>query len=385
MKIPLTKPHIPANLLSGLEAVLRTGVLHGNGEVGQRVERWMQQRYGFRHVLLTTSGTHALELAMMLLDAKSGDEAILPSFTFVSTANAVLRRGLVPVFAEIDKETLNISPEDVAKRVTPKTRVIIPVHYAGVACDMDALRSIADEHKLAIVEDAAHAIGASYKGRMLGGIGAMGCLSFHDTKNVTCGEGGAFITNDDRLAARAETIREKGTNRAQFLRGEVDKYTWVDIGSSFVISEILAALLEAQFAVIEEITKRRKTIYEFYLTNLRPLEQRGLLRLPVIPPYAQTNYHLFHILLPTEGIRNALMVHLRNAGIAAAFHYIPLHSSPFGKQFARGELPVTERVSQCLLRLPLYPDLTEAECSYIVEQITKFFLKMSGRIRSSFP
>ncbi len=373
MKIPLSKPYVPKNILASLEKVIRSGILHGNAGSCVRVEELMEERFGFKHVLLTTSGTHSLELSMMLLDAHEGDEVILPSFTFVSTANAVLRAGLTPVFADIDDKTLNISPGDVARLITPRTRAIVPVHYAGVACEMDLLLKLANEGGLMVIEDAAHAIGSTYKGQFLGGVGQMGCFSFHGTKNITCGEGGAFVTNDDSLASRAEIIREKGTNRAQFMKGIVDKYTWVDIGSSYVLSEILAAFLEAELNEFDFIQERRKSIYDFYIDHLRPLEKEGLLQLPVIPSYAESNYHLFHIILPSEEIRNKLMAYLRNAGIDTAFHYVPLHTSPFGSRFARGELPVTDRIASCLLRLPLYPELESSKLAYIIENVRGFF------------
>lgn len=373
MRIPLSKPYIPQGSVSAVEDVLKRDVLHGDGEICRRVENQMEQKFGFKHVFLTSSCTHALEMAMTLLEAQSDAEVILPSFTFASTANAVVRANLKPVFADIDERTFNISPADIERQITHATRAVIVVHYAGIACEMDDIMELARENSLHVIEDAAHAVGATYKGRMLGGIGDIGCLSFHDTKNITCGEGGAFITGYNTLAARAEIIREKGTNRAQFLRGEVDKYTWVDIGSSFVLSEIQAAILEHQLRAFDYITSQRKRIFEFYTNALRPLEEGEIICLPYVPPYATPNYHIFAILLRTPEIRDALMQSLREQGIEAAFHFVPLHSSPFGKRFFSDALPVTDSVAGRLLRLPLFPDLSEAEMQFVAERVIAFF------------
>jgi dTDP-4-amino-4,6-dideoxygalactose transaminase len=295
----------------------------------------------------------------------------MPSFTFSSTANAAMLAGLTPVFAEVDPRAMNLDPADVARRITPRTRAIVPVHYAGVACRMRELSRIAESAHASIVEDAAHAVGARLGGRALGTLGFAGCLSFHDTKNVTSGEGGALLLGDEALARRAEIIREKGTNRAQFVRGLIDKYTWVDVGSSFLLAEPLAALLGAQLDAFDEMTARRRAIHEGYLRELGSLEARGILGLPRIPASCESNYHLFHLMLGSHAHRDELMRFLRSRNIGAAFHYVPLHSAPVGRRLGwRAEdLPVTEDAAARLLRIPLYPDMTESDSLVVVEAI----------------
>src|SRR5579883_746002 len=369
--IPLSKPYISKNALLNITQVLLSGKLSGDGAFCKKVEARMCTDFSLPNLLLTSSCTHALELSAMLVNAKPGDEVIMPSFTFVSTANAFLRAGMKPVFAAIDSWTLNISPESIMQKITPRTRTLVVVHYAGVSCDMDAIMAIAKKHNLIVVEDAAHAIGARYNGRPLGAIGDIGCFSFHDTKNITSGEGGAICMKDEALAARAEILREKGTNRSQFLRGEIDKYTWVDAGSSYILSEILAAFLDSQLDVFDFMQANRKAAHDFYMESLKECEVKKLLRLPIITDDCETNYHLFYILLPTEEKRNAVMKQLKADGITAPFHYVPLHTSPYGIQLGnkQGDLPITEDLANRLIRLPLYPDLTQVECEYVVEKL----------------
>jgi len=303
----------------------------------------------------------------MALEIGPGDEVICPSFTFVSTANAIVRQRAKPVFCDVCEDTLNLDPTDVAAKLTSRTRAVIVVHYGGIACDMDSFQKLARRHRLAIVEDAAHAIGAKYRGRHLGTLGDMGCYSFHETKNLTCGEGGALLTDDRVHAARAEIIREKGTDRAAFLRGEVNKYTWQSEGSSYLLSEVLAAVLAAQWKKLARITRRRREIFQRYMERLAPLQRAGDLTLPFVPAGCETNGHLFYVRLPSERARNRCLANLRGRGIGAAFHFVPLHSSPYGRQFGiqPGALPVTERASRTLLRLPLYPQLRNRDVDFI--------------------
>jgi dTDP-4-amino-4,6-dideoxygalactose transaminase len=326
---------------------------------------------GASRVLLTTSCTHALELALMALGVGPGQEVICPSFTFVSTANAVLRVGARPVFAEIEGETLGLDPTDVASRLTPRTAALLPVHYAGVAPDMDALLALAGERGLRVIEDAAQGLAASYRGRALGTLGDAGCFSFHETKNITCGEGGALVLRDPEVAGRAEIIREKGTNRSAFLRGEVDKYTWVLEGSSYVLSDILAAVLDAQLDKLAEIQARRARLTGRYRAGLSGWAHRHGVRLPLESQGRETNHHLFYLLFADGASRDLCLSGLRQQGIGAAFHYVPLHSSPFGRTlgYQASDFPVTNRVAETLLRLPLHPKLDEADVDRVIEAL----------------
>lgn len=369
--IPLSKPYITEQVLKNISDVLTSGKLSGDGVFCHRVEKKLCDLLSAQHVLLTTSGTHALELSMMLLDAKPGDEVILPSFTFSSTANAVLLAGLKPVFCDVDPATMNMDMADVERKVTARTRCVIPVHYAGVSCDMDRLVQICQGKNIQIVEDAAQALGSKWKDKHLGTIGKMNAFSFHDTKNVMCGEGGAFVTNDPDLAERAYLVCEKGTNRAQFMRGQVDKYTWMQKGSSYVLAEPLAAILDVQVDLLAEMNQKRKQIYEYYMDRLKPLQDSGMITLPVIPEHCTSNYHLCHILLKNEDDRNGLMDFLRKRDIGATFHYIPLHTAPAGLElgYKKGDLPVTEEYAARLLRLPLFPGLTLEQAENIVDEI----------------
>ena len=370
--IPLHKPHVDDRVFEYIREVLDRGKISGDGPMCRSVEEMMQKTFSIRHVLLTTSCTHALEMGMMMLDLQPGDEVIMPSFTFVSTANAVLRAGGRPVFCEINDRTCTIDVNDLERRITKRTRAIIPVHYAGVSAEMDEILAIARRHKLSVVEDAAQGVNARYKGKSLGAIGDAGAFSFHDTKNYVAGEGGAFVTNDEAIARKGEIIREKGTNRSNFLRGEVDKYTWVETGSSFILSEILAAVLKFQFEMLDDIQVRRKHIHELYMNGLKDLEQSGKLRLPIIPEYCDSNYHIFYILTRNESDHTMLMRRLKEFGIGGTFHYVPLHSAPYaiknlGTQGL--QLPVTDRIYNTLIRLPIYPQLEGADVAYIIEKI----------------
>lgn len=357
-----------------LDAVNR-GNLIGDGPICRRVEAYMKEAFDVKHVLLTASCTAALEMAIMSLGIGPGDEVILPSFTFVSTANCVVLRGAKPVLAEIKPGTLNIDPDDVARKLSPKTRAIIPVHYAGVACEMDRLARIAEERGLFIVEDAAQGVDATYKGKYLGTIGDIGCYSFHWTKNIVCGEGGAFLTNNDDLAFKAEIIREKGTNRSAFIRGEVDKYTWVGTGSSYILSDLLASLLEVQLKKGQEIKVKRQKVWQYYLERLGPLKEKGLLELPEITEGADPNYHIFFIQTGTPEEQDRLIGYLKSHGIPASFHYLPLHTSPYWRNTFGDEchLPITESVATRLVRLPLGTHITEDQADYICNRIYRFY------------
>lgn len=371
--IPLSAPFVDHAEAARAAEALRSR-LAGNGPFTQRAEKRLSQRLDGSRVLLTTSCTHALELALLALGIGPGQEVICPSFTFVSTANAILRVGAQPVFADIEGTTLGLDVADVERRLGARTTAILPVHYAGVAPDMDALLELARARSLRVVEDAAQGLGATYKGRPLGTLGDAGCYSFHETKNVTCGEGGALSVRDQDLAARAEIAREKGTNRSAFLRGEVDKYTWVAEGSSYVMSDVLAAVLDAQLDKFDDIHARRRRVTRRYLAELAGWAERVGARLPVPLPDRETNDHLFCILMRDEASRDRCLAHLRAAGIQATFHYVPLHSSPFGRSLDADPpaLPVTDRVAATLLRLPLYPGLTDGEVDRVVAAVSTF-------------
>lgn len=372
--IPFNKPFIAGKELYYIAQAVANGNISGDGYFTQKCAELLETRFGIHKVLLTPSCTAALEMAAMLCDLSPGNEVIMPSYTFVSTANAFVRLGVVPRFVDIRPDTLNLDETLVEAAINEKTKAIIPVHYAGVGCEMSRLATIADKYKLIVVEDAAQAVNASYNGRALGGFGQMGAYSFHETKNFICGEGGALCLNTPEFVERAEIIRDKGANRRQFLRGQVDKYTWVDVGSSYVPSEICSAFLFAQLEMMDQINERRRKHYQCYQQLLKPLEESGFLRLPHLPEECESNSHLFWIILPDMGTRDALMAHLKEAGIFAVFHYVPLHSSPMGKTFGYNEsdLPITEAVSACLLRLPLYYEITEEEQLRVVRQIRTF-------------
>ena len=373
-RIPFNKPFIAGKELHYIAQAVTLGNIASDGYFTEKCSRILEERYGIHKVLMTPSCTAALEMAAILCDLRPGDEVILPSFTFVSTASAFVRLGAKPVFIDIRPDTLNIDENLIEAAITPKTRAIFPVHYAGVACDMDRIMAIAKKHNLLVVEDAAQGVNAFYDGRALGSIGHFGTYSFHETKNYICGEGGALCINSPEMVERAEIIRDKGTNRKQFFRGQVDKYTWVDLGSSYVLSEICCAFLYGQLEMLDAIAARRREIYQFYRPRLKPLEAAALLRLPSIPENCLSNYHLLYLLLPDVSIRNELLDFLKQSGIEAVFHYVPLHSSPIGRRFGYkdGDLPITEDLSGRLLRLPFYYEITEAEQKHVVEQLTSF-------------
>lgn len=373
--IPFNKPCIVGSELIYVGQAVAGGHASGDGPFTRRAQKLMEERFGARRMLLTTSCTAALEMAALLCELGPGDEVILPSYTFVSTANAVVLRGATPVFVDIRPDTLNIDERLIEAAVTPRTRAIFPIHYAGVACEMDEIMAIARRHDLLVVEDAAQGVFAKYKDQWLGTIGHIGCYSFHETKNFSCGEGGALVINDPRLEKRAEILREKGTNRSQFLRGQVDKYTWVDIGSSYVPSDMLAAFLLGQLENMEKITARRGEIYNRYAGMLAPLAERGLIHTPGVPQHCTNNYHMFYILAADLDERTALIAHLRQAGILAVFHYVPLHSSPFARSLGvpQASLPVTEDSSSRLLRLPMYFDLTDREVAEVAGSVLDFY------------
>jgi dTDP-4-amino-4,6-dideoxygalactose transaminase len=359
VKIPFNKPYMTGHELEFIRQAHENNHLSGDGAFTKQCHLWLEQRTGCKKALLTHSCTGALEMAAILLDVKAGDEVIMPSFTFVSTANAFVLRGAVPVFVDIRPDTLNIDENLIEAAITPRTRAICVVHYAGVACDMDAIMKIADKHGLPVVEDAAQGILSTYKGRPLGSIGQLGALSFHETKNVISGEGGALLVNDERFIERAEIIREKGTNRSKFFRGQVDKYTWVDIGSSYLPGEIIAAFLAAQMNEADAITRQRLAIWNRYHAWAAPLEAEHKVRRPIIPAECTHNAHMYYLLLPDLQARTTFIAELKAEDIGAVFHYIPLHSSPAGSKYCRaaGELAVTDSTSERLVRMPLWVGL----------------------------
>jgi dTDP-4-amino-4,6-dideoxygalactose transaminase len=354
--IPFNVPPLKGREIEYLQEALKNRQLSGDGPFTKRCHKWLEENLGVSKSLLTHSCTAALEMAAILCDLGPGDEVIMPSYTFVSTANAVVLRGATPVFVDIHADTLNIDETKIADAITSKTKAIFPVHYAGVACEMDTIMALASKHGLLVVEDAAQALGATYKGRALGTIGHLGALSFHETKNVVSGEGGALLINDSRFHLRAEIIREKGTNRSQFFRGQVDKYTWVDIGSSYLPSELIAAVLLAQLEVSHEITSERMTVWQAYHDGFKDLEAKGFVRRPVTPEHRQMNAHIYFLITKSLDERTKLLKHLKDSGISSVFHYVPLHSSPAGRKFGRthGDLSLTTDLADRMLRLPLW-------------------------------
>lgn len=361
--ITFNKPYATGREFGYIQQAIENRHLSGNGPFDRRCGQWLEERIGSRRAFLTSSGTSALEMATVLAGLGPGDEVIMPSFTFVTSASAVALRGAVPVFVDVRPDTLNLDERAVADALTERTRSIMPVHYAGVACDMDALVPLATERDLVLIEDAAHGIMSRYRARPLGSFGQLGCLSFHETKNVTCGEGGALLVNEDEMVARAEVVQEKGTNRSRFFRGEVDRYTWVELGSSFLTSEINAAFLWAQLEEADAITAARMRVWQAYHERLAPLEDAGRLRRPVVPPEAAHNAHMYYVLLPDRARRDGLIADLLDRGVQAVFHYIPLHSSPAGRRYGRthGSLAVTDDVSARLVRLPLWASMGDEE------------------------
>lgn len=376
--IPFNKPHMTGRELYYIAQAHFNQMLAGDGPFTQRCHAWLEAKTGCQRALLTNSCTAALELSALLLDIRPGDEVIMPSFTFVLTANAFVLRGAVPVFVDVRRDTLNLDETLVESVITPRTKVIVPVHYAGVACEMDALSAIAQAHALSVVEDAAQGVMATYKGRQLGSLGHLGAYSFHETKNVISGEGGSLLVNDSHYVERAEVLREKGTDRSRFFRGEVDKYTWQDVGSSFLPGELTAAFLWAQFEEAEMVTQGRLQSWHIYHDLLEPLEAIERLRRPIIPAECTHNAHMYYILLPDQDTRDGLMRALRAQGIYSVFHYVPLHSSPAGVRFGRVPLPMpmTDAASGCLLRLPLWSGISAEEQATVVSVIADFLKRV---------
>ena len=375
--IAFNNPPFVGKELEYIKEAVDSGKLCGDGMFTKKCSEWMRERFSVNHVLLTTSCTHALEMASYLCDLKPGDEVIMPSYTFVSTADAFVLRGAVPVFVDIRPETMNIDERLIEDAITDKTKAIVPVHYAGVACAMDEIMDIAKRHGLKVVEDAAQGVNAYYKGKALGTIGDFGCYSFHETKNYSMGEGGALAFQDDAYLERAEILREKGTNRSKFFRGQIDKYTWVDYGSSYLPSDMNAAYLYAELEQAEQIDRKRHSIYRYYHEALRPLAQEDLIEQPFVPDYAKHNAHMYYIKLKDLEERTKLIAYLKEKGVMAVFHYIPLHSAEAGMRFGRfhGEDVYTTKESERLMRLPMFYNLDMKDVEYVADCILKYFKK----------
>ncbi len=372
--IPFNHPCFAGNEQVYMAQAVANGHISGDGPFTKRVHTLLERELGVPKSLLTTSCTHALELAALLLDIQPGDEVIVPSFTFVSTINAFVLRGAWPVFIDIRADTLNLDETQLERHITSRTRAILPVHYAGVGCEMDTIMAIAERYGIAVVEDNAHALFGKYKGKYLGTFGCMATQSFHETKNFTCGEGGALLINDPQYVERAEVIREKGTNRSRFFRGQVDKYTWVDVGSSYLPSDILAAFLSAQLEAREQIQAKRQRVWQCYHAHLWDWAAEHNVRVPFVPPHCEQPYHMFYLILPSLEERSALIAHLKARGIQSVFHYLPLHDSDMGRRFdgKSGDCPVTEHISDQMLRLPFYNDLAMEEQMRVIEVLHTF-------------
>jgi dTDP-4-amino-4,6-dideoxygalactose transaminase len=374
-KIPFNKPYISGKEIEYMKAAMENGHLSGDGPFTKKCQLWLEEQIGCKKALLTPSCTAALEMTAILAGIKPGDEVIMPSFTFVSTANAFVLRGGVPVFIDIRPDTMNMDENLIEAAITKKTRAIVPVHYAGVACEMDTIMTIAEKYNLLVIEDAAQAISSSYKGRPLGSIGHLAALSFHETKNIHCGEGGALLINDEQFIERAEIIREKGTDRSKFFRGQVDKYTWVDIGSSYLLSELNAAFLWAQLENAEVIINKRLSIWGQYNNALTPLQESGFVCIPFIPDNLKQNGHLYYIKLDHFNKRTEILLYLKTHQVLAVFHYVPLHSSIAGVKFGRfnGLDKYTSAISERLIRLPLFIDLDDSMLSKVTNLLYCFF------------
>lgn len=383
--IPFNRPYVVGDEFSYIREAIGTGKLSGNGLFAERCARWLEDRTDAWRAFITPSCTAALEMAATLAGIEPGDEVIMPSFTFVSTANAFVGRGGVPVFVDVRPDTLNVSAAAVEAAITPRTKAVVVVHYAGVGCEMEEIMATARQNGLFVIEDAAHALLSRWRGHALGGIAHLGTLSFHETKNIHCGEGGALLVNDPELVPRAEIVQEKGTNRARFFRGEVDKYTWVDTGSSHLTSEIAAAFLWAQLEQAERLTAGRLAIWHEYHSAFEPLEEVGLVRRPVIPDAAQHNGHMYYLLLPRPELQRELIEALAAEHVHAVFHYVPLHSSPAGRRFGRahGELAVTDDVSSRIVRLPLWYGLSDAEVEHVSESVVRAVTAVSRGVGRS--
>ncbi len=380
--IPFNKPFIAGKELYYVALAVTQGNLGGDGAFTQACVSLLQSRLGLGEVLLTPSCTASLEMAASLCDIGPGDEVIMPSYTFVSTASAFVRCGGIPVFVDVRADTMNLDETLLESAITERTKAICVVHYAGVAVNMDVVMALAKKHNLRVIEDAAQAVNSFYRGKALGSIGDLGCFSFHETKNYICGEGGALCINRPELVHRAEILRDKGTNRQEFFRGAVDKYTWVDVGSSYVLSELCSAFLYGQLEQMDAISERRAQVYQTYMERLLPLQDRGLLKLPTIPEECRSNYHMFHVLFPTSSIRDHVLTALRNESINAVFHYVPLHTSPVGEKFpTHAELPNTEQLSARLLRLPFFHDLTDAEQFRVCDAISEILTNSDAQMR----
>jgi dTDP-4-amino-4,6-dideoxygalactose transaminase len=373
--IPLNRAYTAGSELSNIEYAMRSGSLASGGTFMKRCQEWMEISFSARKVTLTHTCTSALEAAALLSDIKPGDEVIMPSYTFASTANAFVLRGAHIRFVDVREDTLNLDERLIEEAISERTVAIVPVHYAGVSCEMDTICQIARRHDLLVIEDAAHGLGATYRGRHLGTIGHFGTYSFHEKKNVVAGEGGALVINDERFVDRAERITDSGTNRAELQRGEADQYTWVDVGSSFRPSEITAAFLYAQLEKCEDINRERREVFERYHEAFESIEMRGLARRPRCPEYCGHNGHMFYLILADNSERKDLIEHLKWQGIEAAFHFVPLHTSPMGRRmgYRYGDLPTTEEVSACLLRLPCYPHLSLTDQFRVVEAVSSFW------------
>ena len=373
--IPFNKPYLTGRETDNLARAFKNLRFAGDGPITHECARVIEDTLGCHRALLTTSCTHALEMAALLLDIKPGDEVIAPSFTFVSTLNAFVLRGAQPVFIDVRRDTLNLDERQLEGLITPRTRAIVPVHYAGVGCEMDAILATAARYGVAVVEDNAHGFAARYQDRPLGTLGCLGTQSFHETKNLSCGEGGALIVNRPDLVDRAEIIREKGTDRSRFFRGAVDKYTWVDVGSSYVLGELLAAFLLAQLDEVESIQFRRRAIWEYYFAGLSEVSRRHGIGLPVVPAHCEQAYHMFYVMTRSLSERTSLIDHLKRHGIQAVFHYVPLHLSEMGRRFGGrpGQCPVTEDITDRVLRLPFFTAMTRAEQDRVVSELHAFY------------
>ncbi|HZQ48911.1 MAG TPA: dTDP-4-amino-4,6-dideoxygalactose transaminase [Candidatus Dormibacteraeota bacterium] len=373
-RVPFNRPSIEGRELEYVAKALRSDHISGDGEFTKQCQLLLETELGVSKALLTTSCTHALEMSALLLDVKDGDEVIVPSFTFVSTANAFVLRGAKPVFIDIRPDTLNFDERLFEGLVTPRTKVAVPVHYAGVGCEMDSIMQTARTHGIAVVEDNAHGLFGKYRGQFLGTFGSVASQSFHETKNFSCGEGGAVLVNDPALTERAEILREKGTDRSRYFRGQVDKYTWRDIGSSYLPSDLLAAVLLGQLEMRQSIQAVRERLWHRYSSGLNDWARAAGVTLPVIPSDRDSAYHLFHLLLPNGETRQGLIQHLRARGILSVFHYVPLHLSAMGRKFGgrEGQCPVTEQLSDCLLRLPFYNSMSDVDQDLVIEAIRDF-------------
>lgn len=360
--------------LEYVQHAISSGVLAGDGYFTRQCHDWIQRHLGVQGALLTTSGTHALEMSALLLDLREGDEVIVPSFTFVSTINAFVLRGATPVFADIRSDTLNLDECHLPSLITPRTKAIVVVHYAGVGCEMDSILATANSAGMPVIEDNAHGLFGRYKGRYLGTFGVMAAQSFHETKNIACGEGGALLLNDSTVVERAEILREKGTNRSKFFRGQIDKYNWVDVGSSYLPSELNAAFLRGQLEAKEAIQSRRRHIWETYRTELAGWASANEISLAFVPEHCEHPYHMFYLLMPTLNRRQAFIAHMKERGITTPFHYVPLHSSPMGQRLGGhpGDCPVTERISDQLVRLPLFNTMTDEETEQVIDAALAF-------------